>query len=76
MACPQLIDIKEAAARLRVHPNTLRRMVRRGEIPCVFVAARILRFDERALAIWVEQRTSPVTDPSRGRPIIPAWRPG
>lgn len=41
----QLITIGELAERLRIHPDTLRGLYRRGKIPGIKLGHRTLRFD-------------------------------
>jgi len=41
----QLITIDELAERLRIHPDTLRGLYRRGVIPGIKLGYRTLRFD-------------------------------
>lgn len=38
---PQAISTEEAAKRLNLHVETIRRMVRRGELPAVKVGTRV-----------------------------------
>lgn len=52
-----LLTVEEAAAELRVHPATVRRMIRRGEIPAVKVG-RLWRVDaDVTKPVRVEQPT-------------------
>ena len=40
----KLLSLKEAAALIRVHPNTIREWVKRGEVPCErYGAHRVIR---------------------------------
>lgn len=41
----EMLTLKELGARLRVHPDTLRGMYRRGKIPGLKLGHRTLRFD-------------------------------
>lgn len=49
-----LLDSDEAAQLLKIHPKTLQRMARRGEIPGVQVG-RLWRFRRSELNAWVEK---------------------
>jgi len=49
-----LLDCKEAAALLRIHPKTLRTKARRGIIPAVQVG-RLWRFRASALNQWLDE---------------------
>jgi excisionase family DNA binding protein len=46
---PQMLTPEEAAARLSVHVETLRRLIRRGELPARKIG-RMWRIDARDLA--------------------------
>ena len=50
-----LLDSKEAAQLLRIHPKTLQRMARRGEIPALQVG-KLWRFSASALLFWEQQK--------------------
>ncbi len=41
----ELLTITELGERLRIHPDTLRGMYRRGQIPGLRISYRTLRFD-------------------------------
>jgi len=49
-----LLDTEEAAKLLRIHPKTLRRNARRGEIPATRVG-RLWRFRASVLNEWLER---------------------
>ena len=49
-----LLDTDEAARLLRIHPKTLRRSARRGEIPATRVG-RLWRFRVSALNDWLKR---------------------
>jgi excisionase family DNA binding protein len=49
-----LLDSDEAAALLKIHPKTLQRMARRGEIPGIQIG-KLWRFRASDLAQWVQQ---------------------
>lgn len=51
-----LIGCKEAAAMLAVSDRTVWAMAKRGELPCVRFADRIVRFDPADLAAWIKSR--------------------
>ena len=44
-----LLTIKQSAAIKNVHPNTIRNMIMRGDLPAVRSGARIVRIDPAAL---------------------------
>jgi len=48
-----LLDSDEVAALLKIHPKTLQRMARRGEIPGTRIG-RLWRFRRSALNTWME----------------------
>ena len=52
-----LLDTEEAAKLLRIHPKTLRRNARRGEIPATRVG-RLWRFRASLLNEWLERLAS------------------
>lgn len=52
-----LLDSDEAAALLKIHPKTLQRMARRGEIPGIQIG-KLWRFRASDLAEWVQQIAS------------------
>jgi excisionase family DNA binding protein len=54
---PQVFDIHEAAAFLGAHEQTIRRLARRGAIPC-FKVGRDWRFRREALVKWSEAQPS------------------
>jgi excisionase family DNA binding protein len=49
-----LLDVREAAKLLRIHPKTLRAKASRGEIPGIQIG-RVWRFRASALDRWVER---------------------
>ncbi len=51
----QLLDSDEAAALLKIHPKTLQKMARNGEIAGVQVG-RLWRFRASALNEWLEHK--------------------
>lgn len=48
-----LLDSRQAAAILKVHPRTLQRLVHRGEIHAVHVG-KLWRFRASALEAWID----------------------
>jgi excisionase family DNA binding protein len=55
MLFEQLLDSDEAAALLKIHPKTLQKMARNGEIAGVQVG-RLWRFRASVLNDWLEHR--------------------
>ena len=53
----QLMTVAEIAALLQLKPETIREMVRRGQIPAIKVG-RVWRFDQDAVRRWIEQQIS------------------
>jgi len=53
-----VLTTEEAAALLRLHPQTVRRLVRQGTLPGRKLG-RDLRFSRRQLMAWVEGREPP-----------------
>ena len=53
--CEPLLDSNEAARLLRIHPKTLQRMARRGEIPAIHIG-KLWRFSTSALLLWQQQK--------------------
>lgn len=51
----RLLDTAEAAKLLRIHPTTLRRMARKGEIPALQIG-KLWRFALSALALWQREK--------------------
>jgi excisionase family DNA binding protein len=50
-----LLDSMEAAQLLRIHPKTLQRMARKGEIPAMQIG-KLWRFSASALLSWEEEK--------------------
>jgi excisionase family DNA binding protein len=44
-ALTSLVTIKDAAQRCGVHPNTIRNLILRGELPAIRIGARIIRIN-------------------------------
>jgi len=55
----QLITIDELAERLRIHPDTLRGLYRRGKIPGIKLGYRTLRFDYANVLAALRQAGDP-----------------
>jgi excisionase family DNA binding protein len=55
MSFERLLDSDEAAALLKIHPKTLQKMARNGQITGVQVG-RLWRFRATALNNWLEQK--------------------
>jgi len=49
-----LLDSRQAAAMLKIHPRTLQRLVHRGEIGAVHVG-KLWRFKASALEEWIDK---------------------
>jgi len=50
-----LLNTEEAAKLLRIHPKTLQRMARKGEIPAIQIG-KLWRFAASALLLWQDQK--------------------
>lgn len=53
--CEPLLDSAEAAQLLRIHPKTLQRMARRGEVPAIQIG-KLWRFSSSALLSWEQEK--------------------
>jgi excisionase family DNA binding protein len=53
--CEPLLDSIEAAQLLRIHPKTLQRMARKGEVPAIQIG-KLWRFSSSALLLWQQQK--------------------
>jgi len=62
-----VLDARETAAYLAVAESTLRRMVRRGELPHVRLGEVGVRFRLVDLDSWLDERTSREWTPAKGR---------
>jgi excisionase family DNA binding protein len=58
----QLITIDELAERLRIHPDTLRGLYRRGKIPGIKLGYRTLRFDYANVLAALRQAGDPAAN--------------
>lgn len=56
-APPLLFDVHEAGRRLGVHPETVARLCRRGEIGCVKIG-RAIRLSAAHLEAFIAERTT------------------
>ena len=56
---PQWLTPKQVAAVLAVHPETVRRMIRHGDLPCRRLSARALRVPASAVAPAGASQESP-----------------
>jgi len=65
----KFLTLNEAAARLRVHPDTLKRAVFEGKIKAVNLGGkrRALRFNPEYIASLI---TNEINNGNRGRPVI------
>ena len=52
-----LLDSEEAAALLRIHPKTLQRLARRGEVMAIQIG-KLWRFRASALNAWLDKIAS------------------
>ena len=55
--CEPLLDSEDAAQLLRIHPKTLQRMARKGEVPAMQIG-KLWRFRASALNDWLEKIAS------------------
>jgi excisionase family DNA binding protein len=61
-----LLTVEQAAARLQVHPQTVRGWIRHGRIPAVRLGRRTIRIETRAIEALVERhRVSTVEEGPR-----------
>lgn len=49
---PLMMDVNYASMLLGIHPDVLRRMARRGDVPARKVGPRLWRFEKNALMTW------------------------
>lgn len=52
----QLLNYKQAARYLSVSESYLRRLKGQGQVPCVLVGSRAVRFRVSSLNRWIEKR--------------------
>lgn len=60
MLTEELMDLKEASERLKVHPQTLRRAIANGELEAVSGVGRGYRVTQEALNTWVASKVKVV----------------
>jgi len=53
----QLLDSGEAAALMKVHPKTLQKLARRGELKGIHVG-KLWRFRELDIADWIQRQVA------------------
>jgi len=53
--CEPLLDSEEASQLLRIHPKTLQRMARKGEVPAMQIG-KLWRFSPSALLLWQQEK--------------------
>jgi len=53
--CEPLLDSNEAAQILRIHPKTLQRMARKGDVPAIQIG-KLWRFSTSALLLWQQRK--------------------
>lgn len=51
-----LLDIEEAAAFIRIHPKTLQRFAREGQIQGIHIG-KLWRFRQSAIEQWITRQT-------------------
>lgn len=61
-ASDELLTIRELAARLKLHPDTLRGLYRRKVIPGIKVGHRTLRFEYGAVVEALRRAGDPAAD--------------
>lgn len=59
---PRLLTVKQAAEYLAVSDDTIYRLARRHQIPCIKVG-KLYRFTKESIDAWITQSTVPVTAP-------------
>jgi len=52
-----LLTVKDVAAILKVHPNTVYEKARKAAIPSVRTSSSRIRFKEREIKEWIEKRS-------------------
>lgn len=53
---PEIMNTKELAAFLRVHPNTVTRLVGTYRLPCVRLTGKSVRFMRADIERWLSSR--------------------
>lgn len=51
-----LLSTKEVATMLKISTQQVRRLVQKGELPCIHLSPRILRFREKEIETFLEGR--------------------
>jgi excisionase family DNA binding protein len=51
-----LLNADEASALLGIHPKTIQIWARRGDVPCIRVGEKYIRFRASSLDLWVKNR--------------------
>lgn len=69
MAGSEILNAKQAAAFLGVHPQTIRKMARSGQIPC-FKMGTDWRFRKEALVQWADAQHRADGDPTNGCSVL------
>jgi excisionase family DNA binding protein len=54
----KLLTVKEVSISLYVHPNTIYKLVKKGEIPSLRIKGVGIRFEEEKIKEWVAERSS------------------
>jgi excisionase family DNA binding protein len=62
----ELLTLNELAQRLKMHPDTVRGLKRRGVIPALKIGHRTLRFDYQAVLDQLRQAGDPAADQANG----------
>jgi excisionase family DNA binding protein len=52
-----LLTVKDVAAILKVHPNTVYEKARKADIPSVRTSSSRIRFKEREIKEWIDKRS-------------------
>jgi excisionase family DNA binding protein len=54
-----VFTVEEVATRLKMHPNTVRRLVYDGQLQAFYVGGRRIRITERHLAVFLATQARP-----------------
>jgi prophage regulatory protein len=74
---PEYIDMKELAVMLKISPETIRRMIKKGEFPKkVYVSTRRVRWPKSEIENWISKRNGARSSPDKDheQPSNP-WHP-
>jgi excisionase family DNA binding protein len=52
----KLMDVREVADFLKLAPGTIYHLVSRGQLPCVRLSARCVRFRRSDIEAWIEEK--------------------